>query len=105
MSFFMLLSVLIIITLNSLSDKLFTSISFSVLLENFLVLSFGACFFVFAFWPPLCISFYVLGRPAKILGQTFVIHCLRLALGNLFGAIIDPQLLAPSAGPLCVQKA
>ena len=70
-----------------------------LLLENSLVLSFGVCFFVFPFWLPLCVCFCVLDKSAKTLVQTYVRCCLWLALGNLFGAISDPQHVAPSAGP------
>ena len=49
MSFLMLLSILKIITLNPLFDKLLTSFHL-FLPENSLVLSFGVCFFLFPFW-------------------------------------------------------
>ena len=52
-SFFMLLSILINIILNSLTNCL--SPFHLALLENSLVLSFGVCFFVFPFWLILCI--------------------------------------------------
>ena len=65
MSLFMLLSILIIITLNSLINCL--SPFHLVLLENSLVLSFGVCFFVFPFWMLLSVCFYVLGKSAKTL--------------------------------------
>ena len=59
------LSIFITITLNSLSDKLLASISFSsFFLESSPILSFGACFFVSSFWLSLCVCFYVLDRSA-----------------------------------------
>ena len=50
MSFFMLLSIVIIITVKTLSDKLLASASSCSSLENSLVLSLGVCFLVFPFW-------------------------------------------------------
>ena len=62
----------------------------SLLMENSLVLSFGACFFVFPLWSPLCVCFYVLSGSAKTSLQVYIRHCMLLARGNLFGAISDP---------------
>ena len=74
----------------------------SFLLDNFLILSCKTCFFGFPFWLPLCAFFCVLGRSAKAPVQAYVQHCLWVALGNLFGAISDPQLVASSPRPRCM---
>ena len=58
-------SILVTSVLNSASDRLLISISFSFL-EFSSVLSFGSCFFAY-FWQPLSVCFYVLGRAAKFL--------------------------------------
>ena len=90
------------ITLNSLTNCL--PPFHVVLLENCIVRSFGVCFFVFPFWLLLCTCFYVLGRSAKTLVQTFVRHCMCLTLVNLYGTISYPQLVTSSAGPGRVHK-
>ena len=104
MSFFMLLNILMITTLHSISDKLLASISFSSSGEF-------SCSFIWGWFlclpiltPFLCICFYVLDRSAKALVQHFVRRCLEIALGNLFEAISNPQLVAPFGGCGCVQK-
>ena len=53
---------------------------------------------------PPCVFFYILGRSQKLFLQSYVRHCLWLALGNVFGAIRDPQFVAPSAGTGCMQN-
>ena len=58
MSFFMLLSILIIITLNSLINCLLP-FTLALFLEISPVLLFGARFFISLFWLPLCVFFYV----------------------------------------------
>ena len=97
MSLFMLLSILITITLNCISDKWFASIYLVIHLEDSLVLSSRVCFFVVPFWLPLFVCFYMFGRSAKMLVPASIRHYLWLALGNLFGAISYPQLLSPSS--------
>ena len=99
----MLLSIFIIITLNSLINCM-PPFHLALVLESSLVLSFGVCFFVFPLWLLLCICFYALGRSTKILVQAFVSHSLWMALDRLFGAIIDLQHMTFSAEPECVQK-
>lgn len=61
-SFIILLSILTIITLNSYLINCLSPFHLSHLVENPLVPSFGACFFVSAFYLPLCVCFYVLSR-------------------------------------------
>ena len=50
-------------------------------LELCSVLSFGTCFFVFPFWLPTCVSFYVLNRAAMSSGLSRVALCSRCAIG------------------------
>ena len=61
----MLLDILIVFTLNSLSDKLLASFHL-VFLENCLTLSLGTYFPVFPFWLLLCICFFLLGRLQRL---------------------------------------
>ena len=99
MSFFMLLSILIIITLNTLINCL--SPFLLVLLENSLVLSFGTCFFIFPFRLPLCVCFYVLGRTHPCLRQTLSVTGPGEPVSSYQQSI---QLVSPSAGPGYAQK-
>ena len=62
MFFFMLLSILIIITLIFISDKLLACISCSSSSGEFSCYFIWACFIVSPFWLPLCVYFFVLGR-------------------------------------------
>ena len=102
--FLILLTILITITLNSPSDKLLASISSSSSGEFSCSLIWGL-FICLPILDVFCICFYrLLGRSSKTLLYAFVRRWLWLALGNLFGAINYPQLLAPSAGPGCVQN-
>ena len=102
MSFYILLSIPIVITLNYLCDKLYDSLSYSSS-GGFSCPLITACLSSH-FCLPYCVSFYVLGRSAKTLLQTCVRHCMWLALSNLFGAISDPQPVAFNAGHLCVRR-
>lgn len=52
------------ITLNCISEKLLSSISFSSFSGNSTVSLIGACFFISTFWLSLCVCFYVLDRIA-----------------------------------------
>lgn len=68
-------------------------------------------YFVSQFWLPVGVYFYILGRPAltpSLLGESLVRanvrHFLCLVPGTLYGDIIDPQLVTPSAGPGCIWK-
>ena len=103
MSFIILLNILIISSLNYLINCL-PPFQLALLLENSLILLFGVSFIVFPLWLLLCMCFYVVGRSARTLVQAFVRCCQCLAQINLFGAISDTQCVAPSAGPVCVQK-
>ena len=58
------LSILIIIILNYLNNCL--PPFHLVLMDNFLVISFGVCFFVFPSWLPRGVGFYVLGMSARL---------------------------------------
>ena len=58
MSFFMLLSILIIITINYTSYKFLASFSFSSFSEELSCSFIWVLFFVFPFWLLLCICFY-----------------------------------------------
>ena len=57
--------------LNSASDRSIISIC-SFFLEFWSVFLFGPCFFVFSFWQPPCVCFYVLDRAAMTPGLGIV---------------------------------
>ena len=95
----MLLSFLIIISLDSISDKLLAFILFSFSsgkLSCSLIWGLFLCPLILAasFYLFLCMS-----RSVKTLMQTCVRCCFSLALDNLFGAISNPQLVVPFTAP------
>ena len=99
-AFFHALSILIIITLNSLSDKQLASISHSSF-EEF------SCYFTLgsitlsSHWLLLYIFLYI-RYICKDSGIGLCQMLLVTALGNLFGAFSDPQHVAPTASPICL---
>lgn len=76
---------------------IFEYLPVDMLLVNLIV----SCSVVWS-WP---LGVLALGPFGGTLVQASVRCCLWLDLGSLFGAIRDPQLVAPSAGPGCVLKA
>lgn len=60
----------------------------------------GSCYIVWS-WALLV---FVLGLFGATPLQSYIRHCLCLALGNLFGVICNVQLVDPSAGPGCMWK-
>ena len=56
------LSILITSVLNSASNRLLSSISFSSFSGVWILPSCGPYFFVSSFWQPPCVCFYILGR-------------------------------------------
>ena len=100
MSFFMLLSILIIITLNSPINYP-PPFQLVLLLENFFVLSLGSYLSIFPFWLPLCACFYVLDRSANSgadQSQTLLVSGPGQPVWGY------QRSTAPSAGPGYVQK-
>ena len=89
----MLWNILTIVTLTYLINCLPPSFSSS----GEFSCSFTWCLF-------LCLHFYVLGISAKTLVQTYVQCFLWLALGNMFGTISNPQLVASSLWPGVFRK-
>ena len=99
----MFLSIVIIIILNCISDKLLTSLSFSSSSGEFSYFFFWGMFLCLSILAASLCLFYALSRSAKTVWVP-VSDAGCEAMANLFGTISDPQLWLPLLGLFVCRK-